>query len=182
VVGIVVLKTNLDLREGQRWYAVHSLPHKETSAQLQLQNQKFQTFLPRIRKTRRHARKLDTVLASFFPRYLFIILDMERDRWRSVNGTIGVSRLVMQNDRPQALKKGIVENLIACINDDGLLSFDKEGRLKIGQKVELLGGPFVKQLGIIERLDSDERVRLLLDFMGQKVRVSVSSRDVMPAA
>ncbi len=173
---------DFDLREGQRWYAVHSLPRKEASAQMQLHNQQFRTFLPRIRKTRRHARKLDTVLAPFFPRYLFVILDLERDRWRSVNGTIGVSRLVMQNDRPQALPSGIVENLVACVNEDGLLSFDKEGRLKVGQKVELLGGPFVSQLGIVERLDSRERVALLLDLMGQKVRVNVSSRDVMPAA
>lgn len=176
------MNTDLDLQEGQRWYAVHSLPHKEVSAKLQLQNQNFRAFLPRIRKTRRHARKLDTVLAPFFPRYLFVILDMERDRWRCVNSTIGVSRLVMQNDRPQVLPRGVVENLITCVNEDGLLSFDKEGRLKIGQRVELVEGPFVNQLGIIERLDSGERVRLLLDLMGQKVRVNVSSRDVMPAA
>ena len=95
---------------------------------MQLHNQNFRTFLPRIHKTRRHARKIDTVLAPFFPRYLFIILDMQRDRWRCVNSTIGVSRLVMQNDRPQVLPEGVVENLIACVNDDGLLSFDKEGR------------------------------------------------------
>ncbi len=173
---------DLELDEGQRWYAVHSQPNKETGAQIQLRNQKFRTFLPRIRKTRRHARKLDTVLAPFFPRYLFVILDLERDRWRCVNSTFGVSRLVMQNDRPHVLPRGVVENLVAVADDDGLLSFGKEGHLKIGQKVELLDGPFVNQLGTIERLDSNERVRLLLDLMGRSVRVNVSGRDVMPAA
>ncbi len=176
------MNTDLDLQDGQRWYAVHCLPHKEAGAQMQLHNQNFRTFLPRIRKARRHARKIDTVLAPFFPRYLFIILDMERDRWCCVNSTIGVSRLVMQNERPQALPGGVVERFLTFADDAGLLSFDKEGRLKIDQEVELLDGPFANQLGTIERLDSNERVRLLLDLMGQKVRVSVSSRDVMPAA
>ncbi len=177
-----MLKTDLNLREGQRWYAVHCLPRKEAGAQMQLANQGFQTFLPRIRKTRRHARKLDTVLVSFFPRYLFVALDMERDRWRCINGTIGVSRLVMQNDRPQALPGGVVEHLLTFANGDGVMSFDKEGRLKVGQEVELLDGPFASKLGTIECLGSDERVRLLLDLMGRKVRVNVASRDVMPTA
>jgi transcription antitermination factor NusG len=45
-------------------------------------------------KTVRHARRLSTVEAPFFPRYLFTVLDLTRHLWRSVNGTFGVSRLV----------------------------------------------------------------------------------------
>ncbi len=86
-------QNHLQLKEGERWFAVQTLPHREAGACLQLENQGYRVFLPRIRKTRRHARKLDTVLAPFFPRYLFIILDMNRDQWRSVNGTFGVSQL-----------------------------------------------------------------------------------------
>ncbi len=40
---------------GPRWFAVHSLPHREAGAQQQLENQGFHTFLPRCLKARRHA-------------------------------------------------------------------------------------------------------------------------------
>jgi transcriptional antiterminator RfaH len=173
---------NLELNEGERWYAVQSLPNREFGVCLQLANQGWRSFLPRIRKTRRHARKAEIILAPFYPRYLFVILDMKRDQWRSVNGTFGVSQLVMQNERPLALPRGVIEDIIVCTREDGLLSFDGERRLKAGQKVELLDGPFAKQLGIIEHMDSHERVRLLLDMMGCKVRVNLSGGDVLSAA
>ena len=66
----------------ERWFVVHTLPHRESGAKGHLENQGYRTFLPRRWKTRRHARKLETVLAPLFPRYLFIALDLNRDRWR----------------------------------------------------------------------------------------------------
>src|ERR1700752_477013 len=86
------------LSDSERWYAVHTLPFAEARAELQLQRQEFRTFQPKRHKTVRHARKLSTVEAPFFPRYLFIVLDLARHQWRSVNATIGVSRLVMRGD------------------------------------------------------------------------------------
>ena len=62
----------------ERWYAVHTLPFAEERAERQLQWQKFRTFQPKRHKTVRHARKLSTVEAPFFPRYLFIVLDLTR--------------------------------------------------------------------------------------------------------
>src|SRR5213594_3067034 len=77
------------LCDGERWYAVHTLPLRESYAQGHLRNQAFRTFLPKRRKTVRHARRLRAVEAAFFPRYLFVVLDLARHQWRSVNGTFG---------------------------------------------------------------------------------------------
>src|SRR5258705_10706704 len=97
----------------ERWYAVHTLPFAEARAEGQLHRQGFRTFQPKRHKTVRHARRLSTVEAPFFPRYLFIGLDLARDRWRSVNSTFGVSRLVMWGDQPHPVPHGVVEALIA---------------------------------------------------------------------
>ncbi len=183
------MRTNSDhLREldparagGRRWFAVHSLPHRETGAQQQLENQGFHTFLPRGRKIRRHARKLETVLAPIFPRYLFVALDLNLDRWRSVNGTFGVARLVMMaGDRPQPVPHGVVEALIASTDGRGILRFDEGGRLVVGQKVRILAGAFAEQIGILQRLDDNGRVRLLLDIMGGGIGVTLPSAALAP--
>jgi transcription antitermination factor NusG len=97
----------------ERWYAVHTLPFAEARAERQLHRQGFRTFQPKRHKTVRHARRLSTVEAPFFPRYLFIVLDLAHHQWRSVNGTFGVSRLVMRGDQPDPLPRGVVEALIA---------------------------------------------------------------------
>src|SRR5690349_20642365 len=81
----------LGSRSGRRWYAVQCLSNREGGAAAHLENQNFPVFLPRRRKTCRHARRIETVLVPFFPGYLFVTLDLSKDRWRSVNGTYGVA-------------------------------------------------------------------------------------------
>ena len=102
-----------------RWYVVQSQPHKELYSATQLRNQGFRPFVQRIRKTVRHARQMTSVLAPLFPRYLFVSLDLSRDRWRSGRGTFGVSSLVMEGDRPAAVPEGVVEHLIFTYNQIG---------------------------------------------------------------
>ena len=81
------------LAGNERWFLAHTQPKSERKAELHLGAQGFRTYLPQIQKTIRHARQLRTVRAPLFPRYLFVILDLERDRWLSVRSTVGVSRL-----------------------------------------------------------------------------------------
>ena len=113
-----------------------------------------------------------TVVAPFFPRYLFITLDLSRDQWRNINSTFGVSSLVMAGERPHPVPPGVVEAMIAATDENGLLSF--EHSLKVGAAVRLLAGPFADQLGVLERLDHSGRVRVLLDIMGGSVPVRVA--------
>src|SRR5882672_8298161 len=94
------------LNPGERWYAVRTLPGREMRACSQLENQDFRTFLPRGLRTVRHARKFTTHSAAFFPQYLFVVLDLTRHRWRSINGTIGVANLVMQGHLPHPVPQG----------------------------------------------------------------------------
>src|SRR5690349_3057043 len=96
-----------------RWYLVHTQPHQERKAELNLCMQGFSTFLPEFEKTVRHARRLRTVRRPLFPRYLFVNFDIERERWLSIYSTFGVARLFAQDGRPLAVPRGIVEALLA---------------------------------------------------------------------
>lgn len=169
------------VRAGERWFVVHSQPHKEVGAAAHLQNQGFSTFLPRREKTRRHARKLETVLAPIFPRYFFVALDLARDRWRSVNGTYGVASLIMGEDGPRPVPRGVVEDLEASTDERGVLRFDARAQLHVGQEVRVLVGPFAEHVGRLERLDDAGRVRLLLEIMHGTVSVDLAGSAVMPA-
>src|SRR5260370_41042717 len=106
-----------------RWYAVHTQPNRELRANSQLENQGYEVFLPRRLKTVRHARKLTNVAAPFFPRYLFVRLDLLQHRCRRINGTFGGSSLVMQGAKPHPVTRGVVEAMIASLDTSGFLSF-----------------------------------------------------------
>jgi transcriptional antiterminator RfaH len=160
-----------------RWYAVQCLSHRESAASAHLRNQGFTVFLPQRQKTRRHARKLDTILVPFFPGYLFVSFRPGRDAWRCINGTYGVARIVTQGDAPLPVPHGVVEALQAECDDSGVLARSSE--LKPGQSVRLVAGAFADFVGELERLDDLGRVRVLLDIMGSRIPVLLAARDVV---
>src|SRR4051812_34838866 len=122
-----------ELRE--RWYAAQTLHRRERGAELELGAPGFTSLLPLITRTVRHARQLRKVRTPLFPSYLFVRLDLERDRWRSVNGTYGVARLVMADGRPVPLPTGVVESLLDLRDANGVVRLDRD--LSVGQRVEV---------------------------------------------
>jgi transcription elongation factor/antiterminator RfaH len=168
----------LPLVRRERWYVARTLPQHELKAAKQLANQGFRTFVPRYWKNRRHARKIEAVSRPLFPRYIFVVLDQARDRWRSVNGTIGIDRLLTHGGEPQPVPYGVVEHLIAASDLDGNVCF--QFSLKEGDAIKIIAGPFADLVGQLERLDGDGRVRVLLELMGGSVRLALPRTLVAP--
>ncbi len=159
-----------------RWYVVQTRPNKESLAERELLNQGYGAFYPRRLKTRRHARKIQTVLAPLFPSYIFVQLDLESDRWRSVNGTRGVARIVAFDNLPTAVPDGLVDALRAGCDDSGVLN--NAEMLVAGRRVRIVAGPFADFIGTLERLDGNRRAWVLLEIMGRQLQVVVPCRSV----
>jgi transcription elongation factor/antiterminator RfaH len=168
----------LPLTGQERWYVVRTQAQREWQATKQLTNQEFRVFLPRYLKNRRHARKVETVSAPLFAQYLFTVLDLTKDRWRSINGTLGVDRILMCAGEPRAVPRGLVEGLIQTADPDGTVHFDFH--LREGQTIKVGAGPFADLIGRLERLDDKGRVNVLLEMLGGTVRVTLPRVLVQP--
>jgi transcription elongation factor/antiterminator RfaH len=175
-----VTPSNHVLREGEHWYAVFAQPHWESTAQFRLRAQNFRTFLPLYSKTVQHARKRQTILAPLFPRYLFVVLDLKRDRWRAVNSTRGVTSLIMREGLPAPVRSGVVETLLASSTSQGEVRFCFD--MAPGSRVRLVAGPFAGQLGILKDLSRSGRVRILIEMMGAHIPTELHDMGVVPAA
>lgn len=163
-----------------RWYAASVFPGKEDVAERHLRMQGFHSFVPRFEKTTRHARRIETRPAAYFPGYMFIALDVALQRWRSVNGTFGVRSLIMQGERPLPVPSGLVERFIALTGRDGLLDFS--GGLAAGASVRILSGPFAEMIGRLDRLDPAGRARVLVAIMNGEIPVDMDSRELVAIA
>ena len=164
-----------------RWFVAHTHPHAEGKASAHLARQGFETYLPRYLKRRRHARKIETVAAPFFPRYVFVSVDLAAQRWRSIYSTVGVARLVSHGSEPTAVPEGIVEALKSREDADGFLKLASGPRFRAGEKVCVVDGAFASCLGLFENMADRERVAILIDLLGRKVRV-VLDADLVAAA
>jgi transcriptional antiterminator RfaH len=159
-----------------RWYAFSALAHQEATAEANLARQGYSIFVPRLMVTRRRGGRFETKRAWLFPRYGFVALDLERQRWRSINGTFGVSSLVMATERPLPVPTGIVEEMLAAADENGVIDYDRD--LQPGSTVEMVAGPFSGTLATLVRLDGRSRAELLLNLMGGGVRLTVA-RDML---
>jgi transcriptional antiterminator RfaH len=164
-----------------RWYVVQTQPHSESKAVWHLGRQGFETYLPRYEKRRRHARRIETVAAPLFPRYLFVAIDLSFQRWRSIHSTIGVSRLVCNGDEPAPLAEGVVDGLRRRENEHGYVRLEARPRFAIGEQVRIVDGIFASCLGLFDGISDHERVAVLLDMLGRKVRVVLDDLSVAAA-
>ncbi len=165
-----------------RWFVAHTHPNAEAKATSHLNRQGFEIYFPRYLKRRRHARRIETVAAPLFPRYVFVAVDLAAQRWRSIYSTVGVARLVCNGDEPTAVPDGIVEALKEPRRRERLHQTRlSAGSFAPGDKVRVLDGAFSSCLGLFEGMAERERIAILLDLLGRKVRV-VLDADLVAAA
>jgi transcriptional antiterminator RfaH len=159
----------------KQWFVVHTQPSQENVAQQHLLEQGFEAYLPKFRKMRRHARKVDEVLAPLFPRYLFVGIDLETDQWRSVQGTRGVSYLLVNDNKPAAIPSQIVQSLKDQETEEGIVPIGSMSVFNKGDKVRVIDGAFKDYTAFIENMDDKQRVQLLLSCLGREVNVWMPS-------
>ena len=162
----------------ERWYVVHTQPNGEGRADLNLRRQGFATYLPRYARRRRHARRQELVQRPLFPRYLFVALDLARDRWRAIHSTFGVNRLVLAGEAPVPVPPGVIEEIRTREDGDGLVTLGLPAGVGPGSPVCLVDGIFADAKGVVERIADDRRVAVLLELLGREVRVFVSPASV----
>lgn len=158
---------------GSRWYVVHTRSHQERWAETNLSRQGFRSWLPVMERSRRHARRIETVRVPLFPGHLFVEMDIAREAWRAINGTFGVRRLLADGFRPQALPE--------ATGADGL-STVAPADLRPGDAVTIASGPFAECAAVVLRLAPGERIEVLLDVLGGRVPTRLPRRAVVAAA
>lgn len=160
------------------WYVISTKPGCENTAETNLARQGFTTWTPSQVRVVRHARRRLEKRVPFFPGYLFVQLDVGRQRWRSVNGTFGVRCLITQGERPLPCPQGLIEELQRLSESDRILS----AAIESGDAVRIVSGPMAELIGSLVHLDSAGRARVLLKLLNSEVAVTLDAARLIPAA
>jgi transcriptional antiterminator RfaH len=164
------------------WIVAHCHANAEIKAEIHLKRQGFEVYLPKIKTTRRHARRVETVVRPFFPRYLFIGFDGNSTHWRPICSTVGVSQLLTAGERPLVVPTWVIEQLHQREDKNGLFSGAEEKPFNKGDPVKITSGPLAEHAGIFDHLNDSQRVAVLLDIMGRKVKTLVPLEAIRRAS
>ena len=163
----------------KHWYLIQFKPNSYRLAERNLHRQGFETFLPMQKITRRKASRFVSDLKPLFPGYMFVRVNSDLAPWRTINSTIGVSKLVSFEGKPKPLPLQLISGLMLRCDASGTLLPPKS--LNEGDGVEMLSGPFANFIATVDTIDPEQRIWVLLDFMGQKTRMQVTADQLQIA-
>ena len=155
-----------------KWYLLQHKPNKQNIALENLKRQGFETFYPLLENTKRSSSRFKNSFLPLFPGYIFVFFNIEDSSWIKIKYTTGISRIVGLNSVPSKVPLDIILGLQQKYNRSHKLLSAKN--IKTGVNTQILKGPFSGFLGKIEEYDTNSRIKILLEFMGNKKTVSIN--------
>jgi transcriptional antiterminator RfaH len=152
------------------WFVVQTMGSREIAVQNRLSEIGVASYLPKI--------KIADRPAALWPGYLLV---EARPAWYPIRWTVGVARLLMNGDRPAQLASSLITDLQRR-EKQGFIRMPKQetNRLRPGQKVRVISGSFCGLTGLCDGMTGNQRVRVLLELLGQAVPVDMPARAVEP--
>jgi transcriptional antiterminator RfaH len=162
----------------KEWFVLQFKPNSHHLAAKNLNRQGFETFLPLHGTTSRRSSRFINTSKPLFPGYMFIKFDRAESDWHKVNNTYGVSRLLTFNSILKPIPTKFVDSLMKRYDLSGkLIPIEK---LKNGDQVTVLKGPFANFIATVEKYEDDQRIWVLMDLMGRKTKIHTSSDALQP--
>lgn len=119
---------------------------------------------------------------KMFPGYVFIEMVMSDEAWYAVRNTPGVTGFIGSSGKgakPTPLSPQEVDRILVNM---GMSRVDIESELNVGDKVNVIDGPFKGMIGVIDSIDTENnRLNVLIDLFGQETPVEVELFQVSKA-
>ncbi len=152
------------------WYVVQCQPRKERQTAVALQDQlQVDVYVPEIKRRLRGKQQL----VPLFPRYLFVQTDLRVVPPSQINATQGVQAVVVFDQQPQPIPAAIIEAIrqrVDRFNEHA----DVHPQFRPGDAVTITHGPLRGLDAVFEGpMKANERVQVLIDFLGQLRKAEV---------
>ena len=163
----------------KEWFVIQFKPNSHYHATNNLNRQGFETFLPLHDTTLRRNSRFVKSTKPLFPGYMFVSFNKAENKWQKIKNTYGVSRLITFNSSLKSIPSTFVDNLMKRYDSSGKLI--PTVKMKKGDKVEILEGPFANFIATVEEYESDQRIWVLMDLMGRKTKMQTPSNALQPS-
>ncbi len=158
------------------WYVLHTKSRFENVVNDGLIKKSMEVFLPKIRvKSIRRDRKV-MLRVPLFPGYMFVKTDLNPYEHVEILKTTGAVRLIGNKNGPIPVPEETIESLMIMVKGDNQVSTGN--RIKKGERVIVVSGPFAGVTGIFVRYKGKGRVVVNIEALGQFAGIDVSEDDV----
>jgi transcriptional antiterminator RfaH len=172
-------RNELARSESPHWFCLRTQPKHEHIAAMTLRRQvELPCFSPRLRFKKATRRGAVWFVEAMFPGYIFaeFIYPLLH---RRVEHASGIHGIVHFGDQIATVDSDTIKALRERAGEEETVTLDPA--LEIGQPVRIAEGPFRGLEAVVTRImPANDRVRVLLEFLGRSVETEVASPKVLP--
>lgn len=167
-----------------KWYILHVRTGQEDRIRKLIENRVnndkkriTQIIIPKedIAEVEKGEKKLKS--RRFWPGYMLIELEDEEDNeivWHRIRTTPGILKFLGAGEKPVPLKDEEVNKILKEIEERKSKPSPKV-EFKVGDRIEVIDGPFVNFTGVVEEVYSDkERLKVSVSIFGRATSLELN--------
>lgn len=166
----------IDSGLSRNWYALHTRSRFENVVLDGLTKKEVEAFLPRITVRSKRVDRKKMIQVPLFPGYLFVKTSLDPYERLEVVKTIGVVRFVGNIQGPVPIPGESIESLKIMIQGGREILIGS--RMKQGDRIMVVSGPFTGVTGEFVRYRGQGRVIVNIEALGQYAAVDVGEEDI----
>jgi len=181
------LNDTSNIKEGMAWYVVHvysGFEQKARSALMErvkahkMEEQFGGMLVPQEQVVEMVKGQKKTSTKKFYPGYMIVQMNMNRDTWHLVKETPKVTGFVGDETSPDPLTKEEVERLLKQVQE-GAAAPRASMSFHQGESVKVIDGPFVDFNGTVEEVKPEKgKLRVLISIFGRATPVELDFAQV----
>jgi len=166
-----------DRTENMKWYAVHVLSGHERKVKAYLENEAEvaglshkigRILIPSEQVTEMREGKKRVRNKVFFPGYMLIQMELDRDTRQLILNTPAVTNFVGPKNKPQPLRQEEIDRILGRV-EAGAAGEHLDVPFRVGDPIRVIDGPFTDFTGFVEEINEEKKK--------VKVRVSIFGRS-----
>ena len=116
---------------------------------------------------------------KMFPGYILVEMKMSDESWYIVRNTPGVTGFIGSRGKGAKPTPLLPQEIDRILADMGMSRIDAKSELAVGDKVNIVDGPFKGMMGSVDTIDlENNRLNVLIDLFGQETPVEVELNQV----
>ena len=158
------------------WAIAQTKPKQEYRAQINLNNQGFDCYLPVIERQKFQRNAWVSCKEVYFSNYIFIFLDSLSSNLSKINNTFGISRLLVNKDLsiPYLLDQDYIDFLKHNIDNKGI----ENNGIREGSKVYITKGKLSNFTAIFLEKSSNARSKILISLLNNEYVTTVENNSI----
>ncbi len=181
----------IERRGRMKWYVIHANTGHENKVkrniEMAVKSNHMEEFFGEVLVatqdvTEMKNGKRSTVKRKYFPSYILVEMDMNKESQHFINSIPGVTRFIGGTPlKPEPISREEVDRILGRISAPDEVRATLDIPYEVGDSVQVMDGPFTEWIGVINEINHDKgKLKVMISIFGSETPVELDFLQVKP--